>query len=109
MSDIRRWIDASNSVTEAPIEYDPDEPMNPMIYGTGANPAKLQYRMARAASQLRDLAARSENASPWEWKRITRQFSELAMNISEIQHGLEELSKLRSRGGVKSRGIDPNI
>ena len=48
-------------LTEAPIDFDPSEPMNPLIHShQGANPGKLQYRMARAAGQLKDLAARAE-------------------------------------------------
>ena len=94
---------------EAPIDFDPAEPMNPMIHSAGANPAKLQYRMRRAANQLKDLAERSENASAVEWETITRLFDELAMNIGQIKHGIEELAKQRKKGGVRSRGIDPNI
>lgn len=95
--------------TEAPIEMDPSEPMNPMIYGAGGNPAKLQYRMMRAANQLKDLSARAREASPSEWQTISKQFDELAMNISQIRHGLDELAKQRRKGGIKSRGIDPMI
>jgi 5'-nucleotidase len=99
----------SNFIKEAPIEMDPSDPMNPMIVGTGSNPAKLKYRMARAAGQLKDLASRVDNAGPAEWQTMARQFEELKMNISEIKHALEELAKRRSKGGVSSRGIDPNI
>jgi hypothetical protein len=98
-----------DSVSEAPIEMDPSEPMNPMIYGAGGNPAKLQYRMTRAAVQLKDLAARAQGASAGEWQTISKQFDELSMNISQIKHGLEELAKQRRKGGVRSRGIDPMI
>jgi len=97
------------NVAEAPIEFDPDEPMNPMIYGAGSNPGKLQYRMMRAANQLKDLAKRAEGASAIEWESISKNFDELAMNIGQIKHGLEELAKQRKKGGVRSRGIDPNI
>ena len=98
-----------HEVKEAPIEFDPAEPMNPTVYGAGANPAKLQSRMLRAAGQLKDLAARAENASAIEWESIAKNFDELAMNIGQIRHGLEELAKQRKKGGVRSRGIDPNI
>ena len=98
-----------HEVKEAPIDFDPAEPMNPMIHGAGANPAKLQTRMLRAASQLKDLAARAEGASPLQWEMIAKNFDELAMNIGQIKHGLEELAKQRKKGGVRSRGIDPNI
>lgn len=102
-------VPPTESVVEAPIELDPAEPMNPMIYGAGGNPAKLQYRMARAAGQLKDLAARAASASPSEWQMISKHFEELTMNINQIKHGLEELAKQRRKGGIRSRGIDPMI
>jgi hypothetical protein len=93
-------------VTEAPIEMDPSEPMNPMIVGHDkANPAKLKYRMLRAAGQLKDLASRAENASPIEWQTMAQQFEELKMNMEQIRHALEELGKVKRKGGIKSRGI----
>jgi hypothetical protein len=94
---------------EMPIQTNPEDPMDPMIVGTKANPAKLKYRMMRAASQLKDLAARADNASPMAWQTIAKHFKELAMNIDEIEHGLDELAKQRRKGGVRSRGIDPMI
>ena len=93
-------------VKEAPIELDPADPMDPMIYGHDkANPAKLKYRMLRAAGQLKDLAARAEKASPGEWQLMARQFEELKMNMEQIRHALEELGKIKSKGGIRSRGI----
>jgi hypothetical protein len=92
-------------VKEAPIEMDPSDPMDPMIYGAGSNPAKLKYRMLRAAGQLKDLAARAENADPSEWQIMARQFEELKMNMEQIRHALEELGKIKSKGGIRSRGI----
>jgi hypothetical protein len=105
------WLkqESNSNVSETPIEFDPQEPMNPMIYGAGGNPAKLQTRMLRAAGQLKDLAKRSENAGAMEWESISKNFDELAMNIGQIKHGLEELAKQRKKGGVRSRGIDRNI
>jgi LysM repeat protein/ribosomal protein S13 len=100
----------NKSVGEAPIEMDPSEPMNPTIYGhQGVNPAELKTRMMRAQGQLADLAKRAQNASPIEWEIITRNFKELSMNIEQIRHALEELAKVRKRGGIRSRGIDKNI
>ena len=97
-------------LTEAPIDFDPIEPMNPLVHShQGANPGKLQYRMLRAAGQLKDLAKRAEHASPVEWEMIAKNFSELAMNVEQIRHGLEELAEQRKKGGVRSRGIDPSI
>ncbi len=92
-------------LAEAPIEMDPSDPMDPMIYGAGGNPAKLKYRMLRAAGQLKDLAARAENASPGEWEIMARQFDELKMNMEQIRHALEELGKVKRKGGIRSRGI----
>ena len=93
-------------VKEAPLEMDPADPMDPMIYGHDkANPAKLKYRMLRAAGQLKDLASRAENASPGEWQLMARQFEELKMNMEQIRHALEELGKVKRKGGIRSRGI----
>ena len=106
---VRKGMGISEDINEAPIEMDPEDPMNPMIYGTGANPGKLKYRMMRAAGQFKDLAARVDGASPTEWQTMARQFEELKMNVEQIKHGLEELAKQRRKGGVGSRGIDKNI
>ena len=96
----------TTQVKEAPIEMDPSEPMNPMIHSHDkANPAKLKYRMLRAAGQLKDLAARADGASPGEWELMARQFEELKMNMEQIRHALEELSKIKRKGGIRSRGI----
>jgi hypothetical protein len=103
---VRKGMGINESLEEAPIEMDPSEPMNPMIHGHDkANPAKLKYRMLRAAGQLKDLAARAENASPTEWQIMARQFDELKMNMEQIRHALEELGKVKSKGGIRSRGI----
>jgi hypothetical protein len=96
----------NNGVSEAPIEMDPADPMDPMIHSHDkANPAKLKYRMLRASGQLKDLASRAENASPGEWQIMARQFEELKMNMEQIRHALEELGKIKSKGGIRSRGI----
>ena len=59
----------------------------------------------QSAGQLKDLAARAENASPGEWQIMARQFEELKMNMEQIRHALEELGKIKSKGGIRSRGI----
>jgi len=103
---VRKGLGINESINEAPIEMDPSEPMNPMIHSHDkANPAKLKYRMLRAAGQLKDLASRAENASPGEWQIMARQFDELKMNMEQIRHALEELGKVKSKGGIRSRGI----
>ena len=99
-----------SDVKEAPLEMDPADPMDPMIHSHDkANPAKLKYRMLRAAGQLKDLAGRAENASPGEWQLMALQFEELKMNMEQIRHALEELGKKRQKGGIGSRGIDPML
>lgn len=103
---VRKGMKISEGISEAPIEMDPADPMDPMIYGHDkANPAKLKYRMLRAAGQLKDLAARAENASPTEWQIMSRQFDELKINMEQIRHALDELAKVKSKGGIRSRGI----
>jgi hypothetical protein len=103
---VKLGMGIQENISETPIEMDPEDPMNPMIFGYDkANPAKLKYRMLRAAGQLKDLAARAENASAIEWQTMSRQFKELQMNMEQIRHALEELSKLKSKGGIRSRGI----
>lgn len=95
---------------EAPIDMDPKNPNDPMVMPPGLNPGKLSYRKARAAAQLADLARMAAQAneknSAIMWDTIVRHFPELETNIRSIQHGQEELQKLRRKGGVRSRGIE---
>ena len=107
--EIKHGYPKKKEVKEAPIEMDPADPMDPMIYGAGGNPAKLKYRMLRAANQFKDIAARVDKASPGEWQTIAKQFEELKMNVEQIRHALEELGKMRKKGGIRSRGIDPML
>ena len=103
---VKKGMGIKEGISEAPIEMDPSDPMDPMIYGHDkANPGKLKYRMARAAGQLKDLAARVDGASAEQWQVMARQFEELKMNMEQIRHGLEELGKVRKKGGIRSRGI----
>ena len=110
---IKKHHKKPKKLDEAPIELDTAEPTNPMIYGHNkANPAKLQYRMMRAASQFRDLAERVNKAqdagSLPMWQSIVANFEELAMNVDQIGHALKELEQTRRKGGKNSRGI-PNL
>jgi hypothetical protein len=103
---VRKGMGITEAVSEAPLEMDPAEPMNPMIYGHDkANPAKLKYRMIRAANQFKDIASRVDTASPSEWQTIAKQFEELKMNVEQIRHALDELAKTKRKGGIRSRGI----
>jgi hypothetical protein len=97
----------AKGVSETPIDGPND---NPMIYGhQGANPAELKTRIMRARGQIKDLSQRADTDSLLGWESIARQFPELAMNIEQIRHAIEELAKKRKKGGIGSRGIDPNI
>ena len=95
---------------EAPIEMDPQNPNDPMVMPPGLNPGKLSYRKSRAAAQLADLARMAAQAneknSAIMWDAIVKHFPELETNIRSIQHGMQELEKVRRQGGIKSRGID---
>lgn len=108
------WLDRLEDsqpklLAEAPIDFDRDEPTNPDIYGHKANPADLNTRRLRALSQLKDMAKRAEQAQEFDsllmWKSIVANFPELAMNIGEIDHAIQELEKIRRKGGVNSRGL----
>lgn len=98
------------SLSETPIEMDPQNPNDPMVMPPGLNPGKLSYRKSRAASQLADLARMAAQAneknSAIMWDSIVKHFPELETNIRSIQHGQDELEQLRRKGGIKSRGID---
>jgi hypothetical protein len=40
------------------------------------------------------------------WDSIVKHFPELETNIRSIQHGMQELEKVRRAGGKQSRGIE---
>lgn len=102
-------------VTEAPIDFDPKNPNDPVIYGhEKANPMTLKGRIVQARNQLRELADMAESDELIVWERITRLakggvFMGLEQNLEQIRHGIEELSARRKKGGIRSRGIDKNI
>jgi hypothetical protein len=102
-------------LTEAPIEFDLDDPMDPMIYGhEKANPMTLKGRIMQARRQLRELADMAESDELIVWERITRLakggvFMGLEQNLEQIRHGIQELAARRKKGGIGSRGIDKNI
>jgi hypothetical protein len=112
-----KWLEkerakfAKKNISESPIEMDPQNPNDPMVMPPGLNPGKLSYRKQRAAAQLADLARMAAQAneknSAIMWDTIVKHFPELETNIRSIQHGQEELEKVRRKGGVRSRGIDP--
>jgi hypothetical protein len=97
-------IAMGKNINEAPIEMDKEEPNDPMVYAPGTNPGKLSYRKQRAIAQLNAL---NEFAKAGQWDRVVQLFPELQMNVDAVRHGMEELQKVRSRGGINSRGINP--
>ena len=106
---MRKLTGKVESILEAPIEMDPQNPNDPMVMPPGLNPGKLSYRKQRAAAQLMDLARMAAQAneadSPGMWDTIVKHFPELETNIRSIQHGQQELEARRRKGGVASRGI----
>jgi hypothetical protein len=63
----------------------------------------------RARGQLRELAKSAESDNLVVWESIASHFPELAMNIEQIRHGIEELAKIRRGGGRRVHNIDKNI
>jgi hypothetical protein len=96
------------TVDEMSVELDKNNPIKSKI-NHKSNPGTIEYRIMRARSQIKDLASRADSNELIVWESITRHFSELAMNIEEIRHGIEELAKIRKGGGRRSHNIDKNI
>jgi len=96
-------------VDEAPLDFDKNEPSNSMIYGHKSNPGTVHYRIMRARAQLKDLAQMAESNDLRIWESIARHFPELAMNIEEIRHGIEELAKIKKGGGRRSANIPAGL
>ena len=97
-----------NMIDEMPIEFNKENPIQSQI-NHKSNPGSIEYRIMRARSQIKDLATRVDSNELIVWESITRQFPELAMNIEEIRHGIEELAKIRKGGGRRSHNIDKHI
>jgi hypothetical protein len=95
-------------VDEMSIEFDKNNPLQSKL-NHKSNPGTIEYRIMRARSQIKDLATRVDSNELIVWESIARQFPELAMNIEEIRHGIEELAKIRKGGGRRSHNIDKHI
>ena len=102
---------------EMPTYTNPEDPNpnNPVVGGhLKANPMPLKDRIAQARGQLRDLAKRAESDDLLVWQSICRDakggmMMGLEQNLEQIRHGIEELSKQRKKGGIRSRGINDKI
>ena len=98
----------NNVIDEMPIDFNKENPIQSQIHHK-SNPGSIEYRIMRARSQIKDLATRVDSNELIVWEGIARQFPELAMNIEEIRHGIEELAKIRKGGGRRSHNIDKHI
>jgi len=63
----------------------------------------------RARGQLKDLSERAQTNDLLTWENITRQFPELAMNMEQIRHGIDELARIRKQGGRRTANIPKHI
>jgi len=99
-----------SNVAESPLDFDKDQPTASTIHShQGVNPASIEARIMRARGQLRELAQKAESSDLIVWESIARHFPELAMNIEQIRHGIEELAKIRKQGGRRSHNIPKEI
>jgi hypothetical protein len=106
-----------HQIIEMSIFHNPEDPNpdNPVVGGhQKANPMPLKDRIAQARGQLQDLAKRAESNDLLVWQGIVRDakggmMMGLEQNLEQIRHGIEELSKQRKKGGIRSRGINKNI
>lgn len=97
-------------MAETPLDFNPASPMDSEIHShQGVNPASIKSRMMRAARQLADLAEKAESNNPIVWQHIASLFPELAMNIEQVRHGVEELAKIKKGGGVRSKNIPSGL
>jgi hypothetical protein len=98
-----------SAVAEAPLDFDKENPSASTIHGHKSNPGSIEYRIMRARAQLKDLAAKADSNELIVWESIARHFPELAMNIEEIRHGIEELANIRKQGGRRTANIPKEI
>jgi len=99
-----------SAVAEAPLDFDKENPIASTIHShQGVNPASVEARIMRARGQLRELASKAESNELIVWESIAKHFPELAMNIEQIRHGIEELATIRKGGGRRVHNIDKHI
>jgi hypothetical protein len=97
-------------VDEAPLDFDKENPVASTIHShKGVNPASIEARIMRARGQLKELAEMASSNELVVWESIANHFPELAMNIEQIRHGIEELAAIRKGGGRRVHNIPKHI
>ena len=97
-------------VDESPLDFDKENPVASTIHShKGVNPASIEARIMRARGQLRELAEMASSNELIVWESIARHFPELAMNIEQIRHGIDELATIRKGGGRRVHNIPKDI
>jgi len=97
-------------VDETPLDFDKENPVASTIHShKGVNPSSIEARIMRARGQLKELTEAAESNELVVWENIANRFPELAMNIEQIRHGIEELAKIRKGGGRRVHNISKHI
>jgi hypothetical protein len=97
-------------VDESPLDFDKENPVASTIHShKGVNPASIEARIMRARGQLKELAEMASSNELIVWESIARHFPELAMNIEQIRHGIDELATIRKGGGRRVHNIPKDI
>ena len=99
-----------SNVSETPIDFNKDDPMGSEIHShQGVNPASIRTRMMRASRQMAELAEMAKSDDPRIWQHLAKLFPELAMNIEQVRHGIEQLAEIKSKGGRRSANIPSGL
>jgi len=95
---------------ETPIDFNKDSPMDSEIHShQGVNPASIRSRMLRASRQIAELAEMAKSDDPRIWQHLAKLFPELAMNIEQVKHGIEQLAEIKSKGGRRTANIPSGL
>ena len=99
-----------SNVSETPIDFNKDDPMSSEIHShQGVNPASIRSRMLRASRQIAELAEMAKSDDPRVWQHLANLFPELAMNIEQVKHGIEQLAEIKSKGGRRTAKIPSGL
>ena len=101
---------AQHGLSEMAINFNKDDPLGSEIVNhQGVNPASIRTRMMRATRQLADLTEMAKSNDPLVWQHLARLFPELAMNIEQVRHGIEQLAEIKRKGGRRSANIPSGL